>query len=90
MILLARFNARSETGDFEILNKICNDIDLRLINKFLISKSLPIINNILPFKQHGNILVYYYNFNDILYIINSEDDKYKDTVRDKLINKILE
>jgi hypothetical protein len=96
MIYLASFRSGSlpfMVDDFEILDDICEELSLIPINKYIRNSkytiNLPLINNLFSLRESGISLIYVFNNDKVYYAVDGNHIKYKDRVRDKLIDRIL-
>lgn len=74
---------------FELIEKVCDKRSLSHINRFLLEKSLPIINHTTALNTEGYELIRYMGQGVQLYVIDSEHKDFKNLIRDCLINNIL-
>lgn len=100
MVYLVSFSSGNDylkvtsSMDFEIIDEVCDEVSLIPINNYIMTskytKNLPLVNGLRHFKENGRTLIFFFNHTKAYFIIDSNHINYKQTIRNKLLEKILE
>lgn len=74
---------------WEIIDKVCQGNSLLDINPYLRKNKLPIINDLTNLLIDGVILVYSNSVTEQIYLLDSENDKCVQIMRDYKLENIL-